>query len=140
MVYVDILIGVYTLLLMWCAALRDAREREIPDMAPAMLMILGIASAFLPDHSYWAIPLPDRVAGFALPTAALYILYRLNKPVGGGDLKLCAALGLLLGLPRFAAVYLVGGVIALVWALVKKEKSVPLAVFLAIGVLVCLIL
>jgi prepilin signal peptidase PulO-like enzyme (type II secretory pathway) len=68
----------------------------------------------------------------------MLILHLHGKPVGGGDFKLSAALGLFLGLPQFAIAYTIGGVIAVVWACIKKEKSVPLAVFLAIGTILCL--
>ena len=137
---VDILLGANILLLMGYAAIWDAKCRIIPNIAPAALMALGIAAAFLPSDSYWAIPLLNRVAGFALPTVTLLTLHFLKKPVGGGDFKLCAALGVLLGLHFFAIAYLIGGIVAVVWARMKKQKSVPLAVFLMIGVVICLLL
>ncbi len=136
----DILLGGNILLLMICAAVWDVRKRIIPNIIPALLLAIGFSSSFLSGLYYWSIPLSERIAGFALPAITMLLLHFLKKPVGGGDFKLSAALGFVLGLPRFAVAYAVGGVIALVWALIKKQKSVPLAAFLAIGTLVCLIL
>lgn len=121
-------------------AIWDARKRIIPDLVPIALGILGIITVFIPAISIWHVPLSVRIAGFALPTASLLILHMLGKPVGGGDFKLSAALGFLLGLSQFAFVYAIGCILAVIWAVVKKQKSVPLAVFLAIGVVVCLLL
>jgi leader peptidase (prepilin peptidase)/N-methyltransferase len=137
---IDILLGVIILSFMGYAAIWDAKKRIIPNLVPIMLLALGIAAVFLPKDSYWYVPLLSRVAGFALPTITLLVLHFLKKPVGGGDFKLSAALGFLLGLHYFAVAYLIGGMAALVWAKVKKQKSVPLAVFLMIGVVVCLLL
>ena len=136
----DVFIGITVCALLFYGAIWDARKRVIPDLVPISIFIISAITIVLPPSSFWHIPPSERVAGFILPAGVMLLLYALGKPVGGGDFKLSAALGLLLGLKQFALAYAVGGVIALIWALVKKRKSVPLAVFLAIGVMVCLIL
>jgi leader peptidase (prepilin peptidase)/N-methyltransferase len=136
----DCFLGINILLLMACAALWDVKKRIIPNIVPALLLGIGFSSSFLPEQFYWSVPLSERIAGCTLPAATLLILHFLKKPVGGGDFKLSAALGFVLGLPRFALAYAVGGAIALIWALIRRQKSVPLAAFLAIGTLVCLLL
>lgn len=136
----DFIAGAFVCLVLLYGALCDARTRIIPDRVPIALGIIGLFTCLAPGNSIWQIPLSERIAGFALPTAIMLVLYLLKKPVGGGDLKLSAALGFLLGLTQFAMAYAIGGVIALVWAGIRKQKSVPLAVFLAIGVVICLML
>lgn len=140
MAAVDIFVGVSVCLILLCGAIWDARRRIIPDFVPIALGALGLILVIVPDISYWQVPLLERIAGLALPTATMLILHLLKKPVGGGDFKLSAALGFLLGLTQFAVAFVIGGVMALIWAAVKKQKSAPLAVFLAIGVAVCLML
>lgn len=136
----DIMFTAVVLLFLLYGAVWDAKKRIIPDTVPVMLSVLGITAIFSRDIVLWQVPLFERIAGFAIPTAAMLVLYFIKKPVGGGDLKLSAALGFLLGLTQFAIAYAIGGVIALVWAAVKKQKSVPLGVFLSIGVAACLML
>ena len=131
---VDSLVTAAVCALLLYGAVWDAKRRLIPNLVPVTLGIIGIMLVFAPAVSYWQIPLSERIAGFALPTVTLLILHTLKKPVGGGDLKLTAALGFLLGLTHFAAVYALGGGMALVWAAVKRQKSVPLATFLFPGV------
>ena len=140
MMIVDGTIGLSVILLMAYGAIWDARKRIIPDIVPALLLFIGFAALFISGYSFWSIPLSDKMAGFVIPTMTMLTLQLFKKPVGGGDIKLSAALGFLLGLKLFAAVFTVGSILALVWALIRKQKSVPLGTFLAIGVVICLIL
>jgi prepilin signal peptidase PulO-like enzyme (type II secretory pathway) len=136
----DSLVCVIVSIFLLYGAIWDARKRIIPDIVPIALFFIGIAAVFAPGDSMWNIPLSGRIAGFALPAFAMLFLYSCGKPVGGGDMKLSVTLGFLLGLTQFAIAYAIGGVIALAWAGIRKQKTVPLGTFLAIGVAVCLFL
>jgi Flp pilus assembly protein protease CpaA len=139
-VIADSTVFVIVFLLLLYGAIWDAWKRIIPDIVHIALLMIGIAAVFAPANSIWSIPLFERMAGFALPVATMFTLHLLKGPVGGGDFKLSAVLGFLLGLTQFAAAYAIGGVTALVWAWIRKQKSVPLGTFLAIGVVLCLLL
>ena len=61
--------------------------------------------------------------------------------MGGGDIKLCAAMGLFLGFINFAVAYLIAGIAGFTWAIIKKKKFVPLGTFFALGYFaVCVII
>lgn len=130
------MIRLIILLVLTYGGIKDWRKRIIPDAVPAAILVLGITAFFLPaDHN-----IGDSLLGFALPTVTLLILYYLGKPVGGGDLKLLAALGLALGLSGLVPVLMIAAVTGGIWALVKREKSIPLGAFLDLGYAVTLMM
>ena len=83
--------GVVFGLLLACAALWDMKEREIPDLIPAMILVCGLIE-LRPATS---------VAGL-LVTGGPYLLAALlthgkTLVIGGGDIKLMGACGFVLG-------------------------------------------
>jgi leader peptidase (prepilin peptidase)/N-methyltransferase len=114
--------------LLW-AAFMDWKKRLIPDWTWFSIILIGGVSAFLfPEPA-----LPERIAGFLLPGACLLFLAMKYDGVGGGDVKLTAALGFCFGLNALAAIFFFALFPALVYGLVTRQRSVPLAVFLCIG-------
>lgn len=114
--------------LVW-AAITDYRKRIIPDWTWIAILLTGIASAFLS-------PVPalyERIVGFLLPGACLLLLAMKYGGVGGGDIKLTAAMGFCFGLYSLAAILFFALLPACIYAKVTKQKSFPLAVFLGIG-------
>lgn len=84
--------GVVFGLLLACAALWDMKEREIPNLIPAMILVCGLIE-LRPAAS---------VAGL-LVTGGPYLLAALlthgkTLAIGGGDIKLMGACGFVLGL------------------------------------------
>lgn len=75
-------------------SLIDARTFEIPFSCNAFIGVLGIAAA-IADRERWV----SHIAGFAGVAALLLLVYALTRGrgIGGGDIKLMAATGLLLG-------------------------------------------
>ena len=114
----------------------DWSTYEIPFMYNVILFGLGLVRMAL-DMSHWY----DYVIGFfavALPLAALFYLSR-GRAVGGGDVKLMAACGLLLGwklsLLGFVLGCIVGSVIHLLRMKISGEKHVlAMGPYLSIGV------
>jgi leader peptidase (prepilin peptidase)/N-methyltransferase len=68
-----------------------------------------------------------------LPGISLFFLAMKCGGVGGGDIKLTAAMGFCFGLYGFAAILFFALVPACIYVKATKQKSVPLAVFLGIG-------
>lgn len=75
-------------------SLVDARTFEIPFSCNIFIGILGIAATIFDRGN-----LADHIAGFFSVSALLYLVYLLTHGcgIGGGDIKLMAVTGLLLG-------------------------------------------
>lgn len=117
--------------LVW-AAVTDYRKRIIPDWTWIVLLLIGIASAFLLPYP----TLVQRIAGFLLPGLCLLLLAMKCGGVGGGDIKLTAAMGFCFGLNALAVILFAALLPACIYAKVTRQRSVPLATFLCIGFLV----
>lgn len=122
---------IYAIPLLW-AAVWDYRKRIIPDWTWIAILLIGIVSAvLLPSPPNLA--LYERIAGLLIPGLCLLFLAVKYGGVGGGDIKLTAALGFAFGLPTLAAFLLFALPPACIYAAVTRQRSVPLAVFLCIG-------
>lgn len=122
------LLLLYAVPLLW-AAVSDYRKRIIPDWTWIVILALGVISAFL-------LPAPalyERIAGFLLPGLCLLLLAVKFGGVGGGDIKLTAAMGFAFGLYSLAAILFLALLPACVYAKVTRQRSIPLAVFLCVG-------
>jgi leader peptidase (prepilin peptidase)/N-methyltransferase len=114
--------------ILW-AAVTDFRKRIIPDWTWIAILLIGGVSAFMLPYP----TLLERIAGFLLPGLCLFLLAVKYGGVGGGDIKLTAAMGFCFGLYSLAAILFFALIPACIYAKVTKQKSVPLAVFLGIG-------
>jgi len=119
-----------TVPILW-AAVTDFRKRIIPDWTWIAILLIGGVSAFMLKTPHP--PLFERIAGFLLPGISLFLLAIKYGGVGGGDIKLTAAMGFCFGLYGFAVILFFALVPACIYAKVTKQKSIPLAVFLSIG-------
>ena len=125
---IDMILLLCTVPLMW-AAITDFRKRIIPDWTWIALLLIGGASAFL-----LAYPTPaQRIAGFLLPGICLFLLAMKYGGVGGGDIKLTAAVGFCFGLHGLAAILFFALLPACIYAKATRQRSIPLAVFLCMG-------
>ena len=114
--------------ILW-AAVTDFRKRIIPDWTWIAILLIGGVSAFMLPYP----TLLERIAGFLLPGLCLFLLAMKYGGVGGGDIKLTAAMGFCFGLYSLATILFFALVPACIYAKVTKQKSIPLAVFLSIG-------
>lgn len=117
--------------LIW-AAMTDLKKRIIPDWTWISILLIGIASAFL-------LPAPalyERIAGFLLPGLCLLLLAMRYGGVGGGDVKLTAAMGFCFGLNALAVILFFTMIPACIYVKATRQRSVPLAAFLCIGAFV----
>ena len=123
---------------MICAAITDFKKRIIPDWTWIAILLVGGVSAFFFKIPY--LPLMDRIVGLLLPGISLLIIAVKYGGVGGGDIKLMAAMGFCFGMFGLAAILLFAAIPTCIYSFVTKQRSVPLAVFLCIGFFAYLVL
>ncbi len=121
--------GVLFLFLLLAASLVDLKQREIPDWVSGGIAALSLMHARL-ECLLGLIP-------------ALFFLAAVKGGIGGGDVKLAAACGLVLGLPGALMGTILGLLLQLLFhlgalcvlPLLKRQvwSAYPMAPFLAIG-------
>ena len=108
------------------AAIEDLRRRQIPNWIPVAAIVGGLAIAFR-DRGWSGAggSMLGLVAGFAV----FFVFYALGA-MGGGDVKLMAGFGAVLGWSRIWEASLwtaaVGGIVALIaigYSMVRKQIS-----------------
>lgn len=118
------------------ASVWDIRKREIPDTLNTLLFCTGLLSFA-----------PDKLAGPLLGLPLLIAALGKKDGMGGGDIKLTAAAGFVLGLPVGTAGLILGLSVAILYHLaiytIRKlnnmklpaasQTSLPLAPFLSAG-------
>lgn len=127
----------------------DLDQMIIPDYLNMGLLIIGIISLIIPANFNGLIKITiyDQLIGLGVGVILLAIVYLIEKifkkeVIGGGDIKLIGAMGLLLGwqLVLFGIVFgsLIGSVIELPLRLIKIKKRddlIPFGPYLVIGFL-----
>lgn len=114
----------------------DFRTFEIPLGFNVFIAVLGLVRV-LTDLTNWR----EYAVGFFAVSAILYIIYVLTKGsgIGGGDIKLMAASGLLLGWKCNILAFLLGCIIGSVIHLLrmrftKAERVLAMGPYLSIGI------
>lgn len=106
------------------AAVLDYKKRIIPNSVIILILLTG---AWNPVGAL------ERCAGLLHPALPLFLLALKYKALNGGDIKYLAAVGFCLGLTELSFILVCTTVIAFLWARMKKEKSVPLALVAFVG-------
>lgn len=127
--------------LLTVAAWIDARYLYIPDGIHLFILALALSSILLSGRSC----IPGRVAGAVLCGGFLALLSILTKGgVGGGDIKLLASSGLLLGLKAGICSVFMAYVLAGLWyavplirGKVDGKTQAPMAPFFALSLMIC---
>lgn len=108
------------------AGIYDWNTRTIPDQLHGLLILAGLLEIqWIPAIlGLLTVPLPFFIAA----------LYTKGK-VGGGDIKLLAALGFCYGVTKGIAITIYGLLIGICWCFLfgRGQKTLPLAPFLAVG-------
>lgn len=112
-------------------ALIDARYLVIPDLHPAMIALIGLAGPAGPVGSLWGALLGG---GLLWLVREGYSRARGGEGLGLGDVKLVAAIGMVVG-PLYVLWVIVGGaVLGLVWAVLgskAEDRRTPFGTALA---------
>lgn len=121
----------------------DENTLEIPLPCNVFVGGIGILVCVL-DFSLDS--LFDRVLGFLVIGGILYLLYILSKgaAIGGGDVKLMAAVGLILGWKKVILAFLLGCIIGSVFHVTrmkisKAEHVLAMGPYLCIGSYLCML-
>jgi len=133
----SILQGVLFSSLLLAASYTDIKRREIPDTICALLVLTGFLKFSYPNLLGIFVALPFFIAA----------MFK-EKSIGGGDIKLTAAVGivlgfwkgiygLILGLTLLILFYIVVRISSIIRKKqVAKDLSMPLAPFLGIGFII----
>lgn len=119
----------------------DAKTFEIPIGCNLFLLFPAIGAVIF-DLNRWM----EHVIGFFIISVPLYVLFRVTdgKAIGGGDIKLLAVCGLLLGAPKIVLAFVLGCMIGSIvhilrMRLTKAEHMLALGPYLAIGMLLSML-
>jgi leader peptidase (prepilin peptidase)/N-methyltransferase len=119
----------------------DLRTYEIPEKINLFIFVMGLIRAGL-DYHNWS----HYLIGFFCVSGFLYLLYVLSKgrAIGGGDIKLMAAAGLLLGWKNILLALCLGCLIGSILHLVRMKIShadrvLAMGPYLAVGIAIAML-
>lgn len=131
-------IALILILLLIVITMIDIDTLEIYDRFQIMLLIVAIIQVFITK-----LPLLDHFIGFFIISIPFYIIAVLTDGIGGGDIKLIAIGGLLLGykatLVAFFIAVILGSIFAIYLMIVKKsdrKTQIAFGPFLCVGILI----
>jgi len=130
------LIGLILTSLLIIIAMIDIDTMEILGRFHIILLVLAIINLLFTN-----LPLKDHIIGFFIISIPFLIIAYLTNGIGGGDIKLIAVAGLLLGyqatLVAFFIASIIGGIVA-VFLLITKQKDrkslIAFGPYLCIGI------
>ena len=153
-----------TIIVLLAIALTDCRTRLIPDRHVLAVIVLAAASAGLTGaadptglawpaglagvgHPISRVTFAERGIGlFVVSVPMLLISLAVRGAYGGGDIKLMAAAGLLLGWLRCIAAFLTGSLLAGIYAAAllicrrnKRGGYIAFGPWLCMGILIALV-
>lgn len=137
----EIIIYPLVIIILLAITVVDFRKMEIPNALVLALVPLAIAAAF--DGR----SILHRIIGFFIISVPMLVLALIvDSAFGGGDIKLIAVCGFLLGYSRtllafFIAILLGGTVAAVLMLLRKKDKSahIPFGPYICAGVVTAML-
>ena len=135
----------YSIILMFVLfilSLVDIRTMEIPNGFIVVLAVLAVPSYWLMEIGIWS----HVIGFFVISLPMLIVTYIIKDCFGGGDIKLIAVCGFILGwkltLFAFFVSLIVGGLTGIVLLLSKKvdrKQHIPFGPSLCIGIFVSLL-
>lgn len=116
-------------------AMIDIDTMEVPPCMDIFILVLGVIALFLPDMPFY-----ERLIGFGAASAILLVIALLTGGMGGGDIKLMAVCGLVVGWKVILLGLLFGIILGGIFAAIKlirrkttRKSEMPFVPFLAIG-------
>lgn len=107
-----------TLSVCWVATMFDLRHRIIPNELILILLATAAASSLL---GFTGADILSSLAGFAVCGVLFTIPFLFGKKVGGGDVKLAAAIGLCAGLQNALLCIIIMGMLILLYTFVQRS-------------------
>jgi Flp pilus assembly protein protease CpaA len=112
-------VGVLFLLLLCHIAFLDVAKRRILNFSVASVFVLGGLNLIFKDVSWMVVDWRVAVLSCLLVFCFFFLFYAIGL-MGGGDVKLAAALAFCLGLEQFFWIWVVSVVFAVAYGLVWK--------------------
>jgi len=113
----------------------DYNRREIPNIVPIILLVVGC---------FFGFSLPMSIMGLAIPALLLFMTEKLTKSdVPGGDFKLLCSLGFACGLSELSIVILLAGIGAVLCGFARHlpvKRHIPLCSYIAPAYIACQII
>lgn len=114
-----------------CAAIEDGKQRTISDWwVMAVFLLAGIATVI------GKITLASALIGVLVVGGSLLLGAMLTNSVGGGDVKLCAALGALCGAVSALIIIIYSLIVMILISKLRRVKESAFAPFLFVGFLI----
>ncbi len=144
---IDFLFYSFVLSILIVISFIDYDEQIIPD---GLLLILLSGAIIYKLLNYFLLKLPlnlwDNIFGFLIGFALFFLIALISKgSMGGGDIKLIALLGLILGLKKtllnILLSFIIGAIVSIVLLLTKRKgrkDAVPFGPFINISFLITL--
>lgn len=117
----------------------DERTFEIPPALNLFILVLGIFICILDFAHIW-----EHVIGMVCVSLVLYLLYIFSggAAIGGGDVKLMGAAGLLLGWKLITLAFFAGCIIGAVCHVIRMkvsgaERMLAMGPYLSMGIWIC---
>lgn len=126
--------------------LTDIREMIIPNrIVYAAIVVIGLLRLWIHDHSIW-----HYVLGFFIGGGVLWLIAVIGQALlkreamGGGDIKLLALVGIMLGAPLTLLTLFVSSVLGVFYVMIlmllgkyKRKEPFAFGPFIALGAIVC---
>lgn len=117
----------------------DERTLEIPPSLNIFIFVLGVLMCILDRAHIW-----EHIIGLFAVGTALYLLYVLTggSAIGGGDVKLMGAAGLVLGWKLIILAFFVGCIVGSVCHVIRMRLSdaehvLAMGPYLSVGIFIC---
>ncbi len=122
------LIGILFISILIIIAMIDIDTMEIFDRFHIMILVLAIISIYFNGLS-----IPTHIIGFFIISVPFFFIAWLTGGIGGGDIKLIAVGGLLLGYPSTLVAFMIaalsGGIVAILLITLKQKSRKSLMAF-----------
>ena len=129
LLYMEIFIIIVCVIL----SIQDIEEQMIYSPLNSLLLILGLINS---NHS-----IISKICGIvAIPTILFLINKYIKVIIGEGDIEFISAAGLILGFYSQSIMLFISSLLAGIYMLITKKKSIPMIPFLSIGLFLCLLL
>ena len=104
----------------------DFKRREIPDVIPITLFMIG---------SFLNFSLLQSILGLVVPAVLMYAAEKITKSkIPGGDFKLLCALGFACGVPELVTILFTSGIGAMAYGFIRRlpvKRHIPLCSYVA---------
>ena len=123
-----IVYDIFALVPLSCAAYQDAKRRIIPNWTAVLVALCALLKHAAGSISW------IKMLGSGIAIGVLLLAFSLaTNGAGGGDIKLCAALGVLLGFQETLSLIILALTLLILCGKLQRQRTLPFAPFLWIA-------